>query len=180
MEKSIHRSLILSTIIGLLFVSGETFLRMFLSPNSTVGDLPMYIYNTDMNFFTLMGYSSVWMFLIAAIFSIVLGALNTKNDKNPWIKMKYRFQVLFGFVFIIILELLSGILLNKILGLSVWSYENFNPNFLGQIALIPSIMWLLLTPIIYFVDDLIRYYIFGEQHPDKFITYYTDIIDLKK
>jgi len=175
-KKPITRSLLLAGIVGVIFVFGETVLRMFLSPNSIQGDLPLYVYNHSMSFWSLMGYSSIWMFLIAAVFSIVLGALNTKKESNIWIKMSYRFQVLFGWVFIILLEFVSGYFINIVLGLAVWNYSMFALNLMGQIAVVPSIMWLVLTPMIYFVDDLLRYYIWQEPHPDKFITYYTDVI----
>lgn len=176
MKKHFLRSLVLANMIGIIFVFGETLIRVFLSPSSSIGDLPIYMYNTKMSFGTLMGYSSVWMYLIAFVFSVVLGFLNSKNDKNPWIKLSYRNQVIFGWVFIVALEFISGYVLNIVLKLSVWDYSMFKANLMGQISVISSFMWLVLVPIIYWMDDLIRYYIWEEQHPDKFLSYYTDVV----
>lgn len=176
MKRAISRSFVLASLVGILFVFGETMIRIFLSPSATAGDLPIYSYNQAMSFGTLMGYSSVWMFLMAAFFAVILGALNTKSGKNPWIKMPYRIQVFAGFAFLIALEYSLGYVVNITLGLAVWDYSAFFLNLHGQIALAPALMWFLLTPAIYFIDDVLRYYIWEERHPDRFISYYTDIL----
>jgi hypothetical protein len=36
-------------------------------------------------------------------------------------------------------------------------------------------MWLFLTPAIFYTDDLIRHYVWGEPRPDPLLSYYTDI-----
>ena len=46
---------------------------------------------------------------------------------------------------ITVLELLCGLMINKVLGWNVWDYSAFSMNFLGQICLRFSIYWLLLS-----------------------------------
>lgn len=179
-KKALIRSLILSALMGIIFVFGETMIRIFLSPNSVMGDLPMYMYNTNMSFWTLTGYSSIWMFLSAIFFCSVLGGLNNKDKKNPWMKIPYGLQVFIGGIFAIAWEFTFGVIMNLGLGLAIWNYDMFHFSILGQMALEPAIMWLCLIPIIFFVDDLLRYYIWEEQRPDKFITYFTDVFKFKK
>ncbi|OHD16903.1 MAG: hypothetical protein A2087_01975 [Spirochaetes bacterium GWD1_61_31] len=175
MKKFLLRSLVLATLVGILFVFGETLLRIFLPVTQSAGDQPIYVYNPLMCFWTLMGYSSIWMFLIAAIFGVVLGAFNTKHPANGFLRIPYGLQVLFGGVFIVALELVSGCVLNLGFGLHVWNYSMFKLNLWGQIGLVPALMWLFLTPAIFYTDDLIRHYVWGEPRPDSLLSYYLDI-----
>ncbi|MBO4339087.1 MAG: hypothetical protein J5877_04135 [Clostridia bacterium] len=57
----------------------------------------------------------------------------------------YTTQILIFTVFITGVELILGILLNKILKLNVWDYSNRPLNLFGQINLFNSLLWLLLS-----------------------------------
>jgi len=57
----------------------------------------------------------------------------------------YTTQIIIFTVFITTIELILGIILNKILKLNVWDYSNRPVNLFGQINLFNSLLWLLLS-----------------------------------
>lgn len=71
-------------------------------------------------------------------------------------------QALIGSIFITIVELAIGMVVNLQMGLGVWDYSDMALNFLGQIALRPSIGWFFLSVGIIFIDDWIRRVLFSE------------------
>jgi hypothetical protein len=159
---------LVSVIIGNIFILLETYIRVVLDFFVFLGK------DSPERAFSLIGFSSIWMLIIAIAFTIPMSILNTVNQKHNY-KIPYRIQVLLGFILIIVIEFFSGYILNIKLGLSVWSYSMFPFNLMGQIALIPSLMWLILTPFIYWLDDVIRFYIYDEEKPKKLCEYYISI-----
>ena len=118
--------------------------------------------------FRLVGASSIWMFCEGGLLGIVISGFN--NQKKT--RISYPFDILLGGLFITLCELLSGLLLNKLCGFNIWDYSQSTYNFLGQIDLLHSVCWLLLTPVILWVDDVIRFYVFGEKRPQSVFAYY--------
>ena len=57
----------------------------------------------------------------------------------------YTTQIVIFTVFITLVELILGLLLNKVLKLDVWNYSNRPLNLFGQINLFNSLLWLLLS-----------------------------------
>lgn len=74
-------------------------------------------------------------------------------------------QMFLSSLIVTILEYFSGVFLNLYLNLGVWDYSALPFNFQGQICLIFSIFWFLLSPIAIIVDDIIRWKLFGETKP---------------
>lgn len=74
-------------------------------------------------------------------------------------------QMFLSSIIVTILEYFSGVLLNLYLNLGVWDYSGFRYNYQGQICLLFSLFWFLLSPIAIIVDDLIRWKFFGEARP---------------
>lgn len=118
----------------------------------------------------LVGQSSLWIMLVGGLAGVILGSYNGKS-KTP-----YPFQVIYGALLIISIEFLSGLILNKYLGFNIWDYSSNRFNLLGQIDLFHSICWLILTPFVFWIDDVMRYYLYGSKYPDDIITYYRDIL----
>lgn len=58
-----------------------------------------------------------------------------------------------------------GLILNVWLGLGMWDYSNMPGNILGQICPQFMVLWFFLSAIGIFLDDLIRWRIFGEEKP---------------
>lgn len=60
-------------------------------------------------------------------------------------EMHYLPRCLAGAFIITVVELIAGFVINRFLGMHVWSYEQYPFNFYGQICWLYSSFWLLLT-----------------------------------
>lgn|SRR5574343_2115616 len=117
----------------------------------------------------LIGSSSLWMFVVGGILGLTLGKMNEiKCTRN----LIYPINILVGGAVITFNELISGLILNKWLGFNIWDYSQATYNFIGQIDLVHSICWILLTPFVFWVDDVMKHYMFDEPKPDKLMYYY--------
>ena len=58
-----------------------------------------------------------------------------------------------------------GLQLNVWLGLGVWDYSGMPLNYKGQICLPFSILWIFVSIAAVVLDDWLRYWLFGEEHP---------------
>lgn len=100
-------------------------------------------------------YSSIWMIPIFAICGLLISLI---YHYIPFLQ-KYitiPLMMLIGALIADIIELGSGILLNKVFKLKIWDYSDSRFNILGQIDLIHTIGWMFLTLAICFKNDLIR------------------------
>jgi uncharacterized membrane protein len=107
------------------------------------------------------GYSHPAMFFVGGLCFILVGDL---NNVLPW-EMAFWKQMLAGGTIITLVEFLSGVVLNLILGLHIWDYSNMPLNVLGQICLPFSLAWILLSAVAIVLDDYLRYWLFGEEKP---------------
>lgn len=107
------------------------------------------------------GYSHISMFILGAFCFVLLGGI---NEFLPW-ELGFVWQMLIGAGIVTILELIVGIVVNVWLGLEVWDYSNLPFNFMGQICLLFSFAWTLLSGVAIVVDDYLRYWLFGEEKP---------------
>lgn len=107
------------------------------------------------------GYSHWTMFLVGGICFIGMGLI---NEIFPWDMPVWK-QVLIGDVFVLLMEFLSGCVVNLWLGWDVWDYSNMPFNLLGQVCLTFAFLWI---PIVLFgilVDDYARWLLLGEEKP---------------
>jgi len=120
--------------------------------------------------FSLVGYTSIYMGTLSGCLSLIIAFL---CDSNKYFYLKAYQKVLIGGSLITFGELISGVILNMWLNLSIWSYADSKFNFLGQIELVNCLFWFfLITPMIITLDSHLTYYIYDE---DK-----NDVIDLVK
>lgn len=108
------------------------------------------------------GYTHVTMFVLGGVLFIVLGALN--ENLLEWDTPLF-IQGLIGAVVVTSAELISGIVLNLWLGMNVWSYSDIPFNFMGQICLPFSLLWVPVSMAAIVLDDYIRFWLFGERRP---------------
>ena len=80
-------------------------------------------------------------------------------------KMGVLIQMIVSAVIITELEFFTGCIVNIILGYNVWDYSDMPFNLMGQICLSYSVLWMLLSIVIIYVDDVIRSRLFGEKMP---------------
>ncbi|WP_343344713.1 putative ABC transporter permease [Terrisporobacter petrolearius] len=112
------------------------------------------------------GYSHYSMIIVGGLCFILIGSINEFSNKE----IPLLLQMLISVLIVNIVELISGIIINRILLLNVWDYSQLKYNFLGQISLNSSIAWFFLSLFAIYMDDLLRYVIFKEKKPRyKFI-----------
>jgi uncharacterized membrane protein len=125
---------------------------------------------------SLMGFTSLWMFLVGGSCGVIIGYL---NDYPEFYNEKILKQVLAGGTIITLMELFSGIVLNIILKLNIWNYTG-KYQFMGQIELKNCILWyLVVTPLIIWFDDMLTYYIYKEGEPYSLLKIYYELITLR-
>lgn len=97
------------------------------------------------------GHSHITMFFVGGLCGLLIGLINEYTPKMPII-----LQMTIGTIIVTLLELITGYILNIKLGLNIWDYSNLMFNYKGQICLIFSILWFLLSYIVIKLDDYIR------------------------
>ena len=107
------------------------------------------------------GHSHWTMAVLGGVCFVLIGDI---NEFIPW-NMPLVLQGAIGSGTVTLLELVSGIILNLWLGLGIWDYSNMPFNFLGQICLPFSLLWVALSIVAVVLDDWLRYWLFGEDRP---------------
>lgn len=106
------------------------------------------------------GYSHISMLIAGGVSFVIIGRL------NKWRKdMSFVGQMFISSIVITLIELVTGILVNKVMNLDVWDYSKRPYNFLGQICLLYTNIWFFLSAIAILLDDYIRYYLMNEEKP---------------
>ena len=107
------------------------------------------------------GYSHFSMIIVGGICFVLIGAINEFSNKE----VPLLLQMILAVLIVDTIELISGIIINKVLLLNVWDYSNLRFNLLSQISLRSSIAWFFLSLLAIYMDDLLRYLLFSEQIP---------------
>lgn len=105
------------------------------------------------------GYSHYSMFILGGLCGLLIGLI---NECTP--KMNIILQMLLGTMIITILEFITGCIVNLWLGLNVWDYSNLKFNILGQVSLVFSFVWFILSYFVIKLDDYIRYKLKGDDN----------------
>ena len=107
--------------------------------------------------------SSHWsMFLLGGFCGVLIGSINEFGQ--TWNMALWK-QVLIGEVIVLLLEFVVGCIVNLWFNLQVWDYSNLPYNILGQTSLLYAILFLPLIVSAIFLDDFLRYWIFGGAKP---------------
>lgn len=117
--------------------------------------------------FNSSGAESFLMGTVGGLVTICIGLFNEKNFKWEW---PIWIQVLIGTFYALILELLTGLFLNKWLcpllnKPLIWDYSDLPFNFYGLLCpqFVPA--WALLVIACILVDDYIRWKVYDEEKP---------------
>jgi uncharacterized membrane protein len=107
------------------------------------------------------GHTHWTMFIVGGLCFIFCGSINElfSWDMPVWI------QMLICSVGITIIEFISGVIINIIFQLNVWDYSNLPFNIMGQVCLLFSFLWFLLSLVAIWLDDWLRYLYFDEEKP---------------
>lgn len=103
-----------------------------------------------------------WTMLLVAV--LLSAVLERCGAELPW-SLSLPAQALICAVLITATELLAGLVLNVWMGLGVWDYSNLPLNFMGQVCLWFSVLWLILSMIFIPVFDFLRYWVTGGTRP---------------
>lgn len=100
-------------------------------------------------------YSSIWMIPIFALAGLFISLI---YYYIPFLQKYIAIPIimLIGAFIIDVIELGSGLLLNKVLKLKIWDYSHIKWNLLGQISLFHTLGWMGISIAICFKNDLIR------------------------
>ncbi len=110
------------------------------------------------------GYSHISMFVLGGLCFLLVGEIGTSILKSRCsLFIKVLMIMIVGTTIITLLELITGLVVNVLMGLNVWSYENMKYNYLGQICVIYSLLWSLLGLPCVYLYGLIDCYVIGEQ-----------------
>ena len=121
------------------------------------------------------GRSYPSMFVLGGICFYLIGLI---NEKYPW-DMPLISQMFISSIIVTTFEFIFGVILNIILKLGIWDYSQMPYNLCGQICLLFSILWFLLSAVAIVLDDFIRWKWFSEKKP-KYHIFYSHCEDLHK
>lgn len=107
------------------------------------------------------GYSHYSMIICAGLAFIICGSTKKLFKK----RISFVSQMIFSCLVITLLEFITGYIVNIRLGMNVWDYSDLPYNFMGQICLFYSLLWLSLSIICILIHDFICWFIFDEEKP---------------
>lgn len=97
------------------------------------------------------GHTHISMFFVGGLCGVLIGLI---NDNTP--DMPLFYQCILGTTIVTLIEFISGCYLNIYLGLGIWDYSYVPFNFLGQVCLPFSIIWMLLSIPVIYLDDYLK------------------------
>lgn len=104
------------------------------------------------------GNTHISMIIAGGIAFVLIGVLN-EGKKNP----SLIGQMVVSAMIITIVELITGLIVNEWLHLNVWDYSHLPYNLRGQICLLFTCLWFLLSLPAIFLDDFIRQFVFRQK-----------------
>lgn len=107
------------------------------------------------------GYTHWSMYILGGLCFVIIGLI---NEVLTW-KIPLISQMFISSIVITVLEFITGCIVNLWLGIGVWDYSDQPYNLLGQICLLFTNLWFLLSLVGIFLDDIIRWKLFGEGKP---------------
>lgn len=106
------------------------------------------------------GWSHPSMFVVGGLCVLLIGRLDHFAPGLPLLA-----QAFLGAAIITSLELVSGLIVNVGLGMKVWDYSQYRLNFMGQICLPFSLLWIPASLAAVVVDDSLRKFFFDQPIP---------------
>lgn len=121
---------------------------------------------------TARGHTHISMGLVGGLSMLFISLINGITSGKSGLLL----TVIMSSVFITVLELITGEIVNLYLGLRVWSYETVPLNYKGQICLPFSLLWIVISFVGVILDNLASKYIFCEDNPSKTLTFSNNLI----
>ena len=105
------------------------------------------------------GYANISMFAVGGLCGLLIGSI---NQIPKFYNMSVWRQSVIGTVIVLVVEYISGYILNIKMGLAIWDYSDMVFNINGQICLEFGLLWFLLMPAAVWLEDWIRFKFWGE------------------
>lgn len=106
----------------------------------------------------LWGVSSVWMFVLGGTAGLILSGILLIFPNLIISIIFLPLYIIAGGIIITVLELLAGLVFNKLLKWGIWDYSTLKFNFLGQIELWHSIGWCGLSFAVFWFSNILSFY----------------------
>lgn len=107
---------------------------------------------------SVRGFSHITMGILGGASMVVIHLLNDQRRNG----LSFITQLGIAALFITSIEFLAGEILNRRLHMNIWDYSEMPLNFDGQICLLFVVFWFLLAAVGTFLDDWLRWKMFGE------------------
>jgi len=111
------------------------------------------------------GYSHWSMGVTGGLAFVAIGGL---NEFLPW-NMSLLRQMFYGSIIVTILEFITGYIVNIICHWGVWDYSHLPFNIKGQVCLLYTFLWFLLSGVVIIVDDYLRWKLYDEEFPHYYL-----------
>lgn len=105
------------------------------------------------------GYANIAMLFVGGFCGLIVGSI---NQIPQFYKMTVWKQSIIGAIVVLIVEYISGYVLNIKMGLDIWDYSDMYFNLNGQICFEFAVIWFLLMPTAIWLEDYIRFTFWGE------------------
>lgn len=102
------------------------------------------------------GYSHPSMLVVGGLCGVLVGAI---NQRPGFYRAPVIVQSVAGALIVLVVEFVSGCVLNLWLGLDVWDYSNQPGNLLGQICPAFGLLWFFIMPLAIWAEDTARFLI---------------------
>lgn len=103
------------------------------------------------------GYSHFSMLICGGLCFLIVGIVGNKIVRNERRIISGIFKIMiFGSMTITTLEYITGLIVNIRYGLNVWDYSDMKYNVDGQICLLYSLIWGLMSLICVFMNSIIE------------------------
>lgn len=145
----VKKLLILTFIMGMIYFTAEGFCR---------------------------GWTNIAMLFVGGLCCVLIGLL---DEFTNGFSLKIWQQCILGTLIILAVEYTSGVILNIWFKLHIWDYSKSFGNINGQICVPYGIMWFILTPFAIWLDNFLRWRIFGEEKPEDLKQVYSQLIRFK-
>lgn len=108
------------------------------------------------------GSTHISMFLVGGLCFLLI----TATDISRFLGDSLLLEAPVCAMIVTAVELASGIMINLRMGLGVWDYSSIPLNFMGQICLPFSLIWLGLSVPAILVSRLLRHFVFEDELPE--------------
>lgn len=108
------------------------------------------------------GYSHISMLLAGGTCFLLVGAVQHLLGSSA----SFLSQMLFCGIMITTVEFIFGIIVNRQMHLNVWDYSGEQYNFMGQICLLYTNLWILLSCPMILLHDAMEHFLLGESIPN--------------